>query len=235
MLKKEELDGDNQYVLSQSCLEPLVTEVCVYRYFCEICNSKQNATRKSALLSLPPVRPCTSRLFYRTHGRLSQVLHFSIMRFTWNMKDLSRSKSTHAISYPLQVDMGEFLPPDERTGEEQEVWYDLRGVLMHKGGSAHHGHYVAQGYDETQVFFLLPHTPPRLPLSSAYPFFYTRSLNKWYLFDDEDVSAIDDLNAPTPHDEDGEPVKSNKKPGTGFTRDAKGAMCVLLPPSKKRN
>lgn len=47
--------------------------------------------------------------------------------------------------YPLKLNMGEFLPQVD--GKSPEVWYDLRGVLMHKGTSAHHGHYVAQVRD----------------------------------------------------------------------------------------
>ena len=75
-----------------------------------------------------------------------QVLHFSILRFLYNQKEQTRSKSQHAISYPLQLDMGAFLP-ESTVGERPEVWYDLKGVLMHKGTSAHHGHYVAQVHD----------------------------------------------------------------------------------------
>ncbi|GAA6037198.1 hypothetical protein JCM8097_008783 [Rhodosporidiobolus ruineniae] len=55
------------------------------------------------------------------------------------------------------------------------------------------------------------------------------SQGKWFLFDDETVSPIDDLNAPTVHDDDGEAVKSKKKPAAGFTRDANGG---ILPRSK---
>lgn len=66
------------------------------------------------------------------------------------MKDFTRSKSNLAISYPLKLDMGEFLPADD-FGVHPEVWYDLKGVLMHKGTSAHHGHYVAQVHDARWV------------------------------------------------------------------------------------
>lgn len=37
--------------------------------------------------------------------------------------------------------------------KREKIWYDLKGVLMHKGGSAHHGHYVAQVYDSSYVNF----------------------------------------------------------------------------------
>lgn len=48
--------------------------------------------------------------------------------------------------------MGQFLASASGDGEDisssvEDVWYDLRGVLMHKGTSAHHGHYVAQVRD----------------------------------------------------------------------------------------
>lgn len=53
------------------------------------------------------------------------------------------------MAYPLKLDMGQFLPPVN--GKAVEEWYDLRGVLMHKGTSAHHGHYVAQVRDGRSV------------------------------------------------------------------------------------
>ncbi|GAA6042749.1 hypothetical protein JCM8097_007455, partial [Rhodosporidiobolus ruineniae] len=100
------------------------------QYFCEVCDQKQDAMRGSRLTDLPP------------------VLHFSLIRFVWDMEDLSRRKSNDFISYPLSLDMGQFLPKPEGAKKRDEVWYDLKGVLMHKGTSAHHGHYVAQVYDE---------------------------------------------------------------------------------------
>lgn len=121
------------------------------RYFCETCDKKRDAERYQKLTSLPPVRPAPS--MPNKHASVTadmmraQVLHFSILRFVFDYDTLERRKSQNAISYPLQLDMGQFLSPDAH-GERQEVWYDLKGVLMHKGQSAHHGHYVAQIYDE---------------------------------------------------------------------------------------
>ncbi|GAA5905072.1 uncharacterized protein JCM6883_004957 [Sporobolomyces salmoneus] len=164
------------------------------KYHCENCDAKRDATRYSELRTLPP------------------VLHFSLLRFTFDMKELTRAKSQHAISYPLAVDMGQYLPVNPQTGRKDQVWYDLKGVLMHKGASAHHGHYVAQVYDETQT--------------------------KWFLFDDESVSEVEDLNAPDVYDEEEEdPVvdqKQKKKKvvaakNKGFVRDAQGHV---LPKSK---
>ncbi|GAA5989261.1 hypothetical protein JCM10908_001230 [Rhodotorula pacifica] len=154
------------------------------QYFCETCDKKRDAERYQKLTSLPP------------------VLHFSILRFIFDYEKLERRKSQHAISYPLQLDMGQFLEPDA-SGKKEEVWYDLKGVLMHKGQSAHHGHYVAQVYDDGR--------------------------GKWFLFDDETVSPIEDLNGPTAYDEDGAPVTSKKRPAAGFTRGTDGN---ILPRSK---
>lgn len=122
------------------------------RYDCGNCGKKRDATRYSTLDTLPPVRRSSSMLPQPTQRliHLLQVLHFSLLRFVFSMKDFSRSKSQHAISYPLKLDMGQFLPANG-PGDRPEVWYDLKGVLMHKGSSAHHGHYVAQVHDARRV------------------------------------------------------------------------------------
>jgi ubiquitin carboxyl-terminal hydrolase 48 len=64
---------------------------------------------------------------------------------------MERKKSKHLISFPLHLDMNKFLRPQERSSKEQI--YDLRGVLLHKGVSAYHGHYEAQVFDISYVVF----------------------------------------------------------------------------------
>lgn len=39
----------------------------------------------------------------------------------------------------------------ERGNEALDLVYELRGVLLHKGPSAYHGHYEAQVFDVTYV------------------------------------------------------------------------------------
>lgn len=62
---------------------------------------------------------------------------------------MERKKSKHSLLFPTTFDMGRFLghktgtPP--REGGSQT--YELRGVLLHKGPSAYHGHYEAQVFD----------------------------------------------------------------------------------------
>ncbi|CAE6490373.1 unnamed protein product [Rhizoctonia solani] len=111
------------------------------RYDCSTCGSKQDAFRYLRLTHLPP------------------VLHFSVLRFVFDSKDFSRKKSKHAITFPHAIDMRPFL-----SEEGAEIWYDLRGVLLHRGPSAYHGHYEAQVFDVTR--------------------------NAWFQFNDEDVQEL---------------------------------------------
>jgi len=63
--------------------------------------------------------------------------------------------------------------------------------------------------------------------------------SKWFLFDDESVEPVEDLNAPLIYDEDDDPVLGGKKKpvkkkvavgakGKGFVRDENGQVCVAL-------
>jgi len=94
------------------------------QYHCSRCDSKQDATRYTELTHLPP------------------MLHFSIARFVWDHTG-ERQKSKSVIRYPMAIDMAPFVRP--RPAEP--LVYDLRGALLHKGASAHHGHYESQAYD----------------------------------------------------------------------------------------
>ncbi|KAK4058729.1 hypothetical protein OIO90_000173 [Microbotryomycetes sp. JL221] len=156
------------------------------QYYCDKCEVKGNALRYMRLDAIPP------------------VLHLSLLRFVFSMKDMSRQKSQAMISYPLELDMGQFLPLDIG-GNKPQVWYDLKGVLMHKGKSAYHGHYVAQVHDELD--------------------------KKWYLFDDESVTPIDDLNGPDLYDEEGERITSSKQESNSSTTKKKLASGFKIAPN----
>jgi uncharacterized UBP type Zn finger protein len=103
------------------------------RYHCSQCQSLQDATRYTELRQLPP------------------VLHFSLLRFVYDFSTMERKKSKHAIKFPTVLDMGRFLGtgPAEGISQNNEGGniYELRGVLLHKGTSAYHGHYEAQVFD----------------------------------------------------------------------------------------
>ncbi|XP_076846101.1 ubiquitin carboxyl-terminal hydrolase 48 isoform X2 [Brachyhypopomus gauderio] len=104
-LKEEKLDGDN-------------------RYFCESCESKQNATRRITLHSLP------------------RTLNLQLMRFVFDRQSGHKKKLNNLISFPEVLDMGPFLE-----GKEEKCTYDLSAVLIHRGVSAYSGHYIAHVRD----------------------------------------------------------------------------------------
>ena len=68
---------------------------------------------------------------------------------------MERKKSKQSILFPTFIDMDRFLgPPEARTQRKKRTatkdsknLYALRGVLLHKGASAYHGHYEAQVFD----------------------------------------------------------------------------------------
>ncbi|XP_058857927.1 ubiquitin carboxyl-terminal hydrolase 48 isoform X3 [Acipenser ruthenus] len=104
-LKEEKLEGDN-------------------RYFCESCQSKQNATRKIRLFSLP------------------RILNLQLMRFVFDRQTGHKKKLNTYISFPEIVDMGPYM---ER--KDEKCVYELSAVLIHRGVSAYSGHYIAHVRD----------------------------------------------------------------------------------------
>ncbi|KAI0032221.1 cysteine proteinase [Vararia minispora EC-137] len=91
------------------------------QYRCSHCsNSLQDAKRQVILRRLPP------------------VLHFSLLRFIFDLTTLERKKSKHPISFPTILDMSQFI-----RGSNEDNIYELRGFLLHRGQSAYHGHYEA--------------------------------------------------------------------------------------------
>ncbi|KAL7976145.1 hypothetical protein Chor_008242 [Crotalus horridus] len=108
-LKEEKLEGDN-------------------RYFCETCQSKQNATRRIRLLSLP----CT--------------LNLQLMRFS---RPLSRVRQTgHKKKLNAYIEFSELLDLEPFMEDKASVFvYELSAILIHRGVSAYSGHYIAHVKD----------------------------------------------------------------------------------------
>ncbi|XP_066462363.1 ubiquitin carboxyl-terminal hydrolase 48 isoform X3 [Eleutherodactylus coqui] len=104
-LKEEKLEGDN-------------------RYFCETCQSKQNATRKIRLLKLPP------------------TLNLQLMRFVFDRQTGHKKKLNTYIGFGETLEMDPFL---EQT--DIKYAYELSAVLIHRGVSAYSGHYIAHVKD----------------------------------------------------------------------------------------
>ncbi|WVQ77862.1 hypothetical protein IAR50_007560 [Cryptococcus sp. DSM 104548] len=87
------------------------------KYDCPSCLKKRSATRRQFPSRLPP------------------VIHFSLMRFVFDMASMNRKKSKASIRYPKEIVLGNSV-------------YELRGVITHMGTSAHHGHFICETYDE---------------------------------------------------------------------------------------
>jgi ubiquitin carboxyl-terminal hydrolase 48 len=66
---------------------------------------------------------------------------------------MERKKSKHAVSFPTSLDMGRFVSAASvdasAEGNTESNIFELRGVLLHKGPSAYHGHYEAQVFEAT--------------------------------------------------------------------------------------
>lgn len=63
----------------------------ISRYLCSQCDSLQDATRYTELRELPP------------------VLHFSLLRFVYDVSSMERKKSKHVIKFPKTLDMSRYL------------------------------------------------------------------------------------------------------------------------------
>jgi hypothetical protein len=79
----------------------------------------------------------------------------------YDTDSMERKKSKHAISFPTCLDMKRFMgsTAERKTAVNSEPSsnnvYELKGVLLHKGTSAYHGHYEAQVFDSTYVSIVL--------------------------------------------------------------------------------
>lgn len=104
-LKKEKLEGEN-------------------RYFCECCQSKQNATRQIRLLSLP------------------STLNLQLMCFIFDRKTGQKKKLKTYIGFSEILDMEPYV--EVKGGS---YVYELSAILIHRGSSAYSGHYIAHVKD----------------------------------------------------------------------------------------
>ncbi|KAF8163463.1 hypothetical protein B0H34DRAFT_795175 [Crassisporium funariophilum] len=151
-----EINFENNSKLEDSITASLLPETLSddNQYFCSRCEALQDATRYTELRQLPP------------------VLHFSLLRFVYDLKTMERKKSKHSISFPTIVDMNRFVGSkndrEQASAKENKPnLYELRGILLHKGASAYHGHYEAQVNDIEN--------------------------GSWFLFNDETVTKIKSL------------------------------------------
>ena len=85
------------------------------------------------------------------------MLHFSLLRFVYDLGTMERKKSKHALLFPETLDMDQFVNAHATDGKKRKRSdnnkYHLRGVLLHRGPSAYHGHYEAQVFDMKYAFY----------------------------------------------------------------------------------
>ena len=117
------LVGGTKNLTIEKCLEDFLrieTMTGDEKYFCEGCQSKQEATRCCQLRNLP------------------MVLNLQLNRFQYDMQFGRKKKLNSSIMFPSVLDMSKYCDREGGGG----IYY-LIGVLMHVGPDANHGHYIA--------------------------------------------------------------------------------------------
>ncbi|KAG0048766.1 hypothetical protein BGZ83_006323 [Gryganskiella cystojenkinii] len=88
------------------------------KYSCDVCQSLQNATRKTEMETMP------------------EVLNMQLMRFKFDTKTWIKEKSFEKVTFPETMDMADLV------GSDESLLYDLSAVLVHSGDTLETGHYL---------------------------------------------------------------------------------------------
>ena len=149
----------------------------------------------------------SASLATRVHAPPPPVLNINLKRFVFDAKTCSRKKVTDRFAFPAELDLAPFLTYDDDVAASRgtAVVYDLTAVLLHKGQSASHGHYIA----------------------------LVRVAGTWWRFDDEDVVKLgqhplgdtDDKKAAAEARKE-KKKGGAKKGGTGGKKDAPAAAAA---------
>lgn len=124
-----------------STSETLSTE---YKYYCEECCSKQEATKRLRVKRLP------------------QILALHLKRFKYMEQSHRYTKLSHRVVFPWELKI--FNTSDDATNADR--MYDLTAVVVHCGSGPNRGHYItivkSYGYwllfDDDIVEEIEPHT-----------------------------------------------------------------------------
>lgn len=86
------------------------------------------------------------RLTWCARVNLPQTLNLSLLRFVFDPNVGDRVKTKRVVRFPPSLDMRPFVTrgADVVDADDEDLVYDLRAVLVHKGESANSGHYCAQ-------------------------------------------------------------------------------------------
>ena len=133
--EKNPEDTDVQYCFDQYTKTEYLTGD--NQYFCDDCNSKQDAKRVMSLTELPP------------------VLNIQLSRYVFDRKKFVKKKLTDKVRLPtiLTVDKHDscslFSTGSSKRKRKSNKKYILCAVMRHRGTSAYSGHYIAEAMDWT--------------------------------------------------------------------------------------
>lgn len=117
------------HIKLKECLKEFLKEEILEgdnKYFCSSCCAKQNAMRRIVLKTLPP------------------VLNLQLLRFVFDRQTGTKKKLNSVIEFPDLLDMNDFM----KLESPEDGIYNLTAVLIHRGLSAHSGHYIAHIFDQ---------------------------------------------------------------------------------------
>uniref|UniRef100_A0A6B2KXK6 Ubiquitin carboxyl-terminal hydrolase n=1 Tax=Arcella intermedia TaxID=1963864 RepID=A0A6B2KXK6_9EUKA len=109
---------DEKTTLSASIDNYLLSEE-IHDYICEKCAAPRTVKRKAIITSLP------------------SVINVHLLRFIFNKGQGQKIKLMNNITYPLEMDFGQYVE------NKEPAMYELFAVIFHVGESANVGHYVA--------------------------------------------------------------------------------------------
>ena len=121
---KKKADTDVQYCFERYSQEELMEGD--NKYFCSVCNEKQDATRRTVFEKLPP------------------CLNIQLCRYVYDRTKGEKKKLATKVLLPTELRV-ESVDNDSI----QQNKYVLCAVMRHKGVSAYSGHYVAEAMDWT--------------------------------------------------------------------------------------
>ena len=101
------------------------------KYMCDVCKTKQNAVRRTNIVTLP------------------EVLNLQLMRFVYDMQTFQKKKLMCKIQAPKKIKI-----PVLKGKKIKHVGYELTARLFHRGATANSGHYVAKVIDSKDRWWL---------------------------------------------------------------------------------
>ncbi|EDV23881.1 uncharacterized protein TRIADDRAFT_57537 [Trichoplax adhaerens] len=115
LLQKEKLNGPNQY-------------------YCEVCQSKRDASRWIGVDSLPP------------------VLNIQLLRFIYDRNTGQKKKLKSILHFPEVLDMTKYI---RHAPTDTSFIYDIKAVLIHRGAGTQSGHYFTHiKEDESKSWYV---------------------------------------------------------------------------------